>query len=314
VAAALVACAASPGNTAGQATAGNGFPVTLTDANGQVTVPAAPVRVAALDESYVDAAIALETPVVAYTDYRAVAGGLPAYLGAGAAKYASSAVSIGAITKPDLEKLVTLRPDLIVSAQVRHADIHSQLAAIAPTVFSVTTGPTWKQNIRLLATALGKTALGEQKIGAYEARAKRVGDAIKAKLGRTPTISVVRFAGEPTVRVYTPNSFVGIVLADAGLAQSAASQTSNPTNIANNLSQELIPQIDADHIFVASFADPKGVAAQVQGTFEANPLWARLAGPRTTVDDETWMTAVGLQGAEKILDGLATAFGVPNQA
>jgi len=277
---------------------------------GTVAIPAAPQRVAALDESYVDAAIALDTNVVAYTDYRGVHGGLPAYLGPDARRYAASAVDLGPLTSPDLEKLVASRPDLIVSAKVRHAQIYGQLTRIAPTVFSVTTGPTWQANIRLLATALGKTTLAERKLADYHARARRIGDEIRAKLGHNPTVSTVRFAGEQTVRLYSQNSFSGSVITDTGLALSAASRTSDPTSIDNDISAERILDLDADHIFVSVYDDPQGTARRVQQQFAANPLWDRLSGARTTVDDLTWMTAVGLQGANRILDDLARTFGV----
>ena len=197
----LSACGA-PADTPA-APAEGGFPITITDAMGQVTVPKQPVRVAALDASYVDAAIALETPVIAYTAYRGIADELPSYLGPDAQKYGAEAQSVGTLADPNLEKLATLAPDLIVSAKVRHEGAHPRLTSIAPTVFSETTGPTWKENIRLLGRAVGKTALAEQKIGAYEDRARRIGDAVRAKLGHNPTISVVRFAGEPTVRLYS---------------------------------------------------------------------------------------------------------------
>ena len=277
---------------------------------GAVTIPAAPRRVAALDESYVDAAIALDTNVVAYTDYRGVHGGLPAYLGTDARRYAADAVDLGPLTSPDLEKLVASRPDLIVSAKVRHAQIYGQLTRIAPTVFSATTGPTWQANIRLLAAALGKTTLAERKLADYHARARRIGDEIRAKLGRNPTVSIVRFAGEQTVRLYSQNSFSGSVITDTGLTLSAASRTSDPTSIDNDISAERILDLDADHIFVSVYDDPQGTARRVERQFAGNPLWDRLSGARTTVDDLTWMTAVGLQGANRILDDLARTFGV----
>lgn len=62
---------------------------------------------------------------------------------------------------------------------------------------SETTGPTWKDNLRLQAEALGQEELVEKEIGAYEAAAKATGAAINAKAGN-PTISVVRFLDGPT--------------------------------------------------------------------------------------------------------------------
>ncbi|MGI5125473.1 ABC transporter substrate-binding protein [Pseudonocardia sp. CA-107938] len=306
--AALAACGAAPSG-AGQPAAA-GFPVTLTDVYGQVTVPKQPVRVAALDQSYVDATIALETPVVAFTSYRGVGDELPAYLGADVAKYAAGAKSVGTLSAPNLEMIAAAQPDLIVSAKVRHGDQHERLVGIAPTVFSESTGPTWKENIRLLGKALGKSALADQKIAAYEQRAKRIGDAVRAKLGRNPTVSLVRFAGEPTVRLYSKTSFPGTVLTDAGFALNATASAVPAGKISADVSQENLLQLDADHLFLSTARDENGASAAQKAASAANPLWNRLTGEKTDVQDLTWLTAVGLQGAGAILDDVAKTFGV----
>lgn len=46
-------------------------------------------------------------------------------------------------------------------------------------MLSETTGPAWKDNIRLEAKALGQEDLAEREISAYEAAAKATGVAIK---------------------------------------------------------------------------------------------------------------------------------------
>jgi iron complex transport system substrate-binding protein len=308
---ALLAAAACGSSTSAPAASGSGgFPITLTDAMGQVTIAKQPVRVAALDASFVDAAIALEAPIVAYTAYRGITGTLPTYLGPDAQKYGKDAQPVGELANPSLEKIAALQPDLIVSAKVRHENVYPQLKGIAPTVFSETTGPTWKDNIRLLGTALGRPEMAEQKIKAYEQRAHRIGDAVRAKLGRNPSVSIVRFAGEPTVRLYSATSYSGIVIADTGFTLNPTATAVQPGKISADLSQERISDLDADYLFVATWRDEKGDSAKQQTTFQANPLWGKLTGKIQNVDDLTWMTAVGLQGANVILDDIAATFGV----
>lgn len=308
LAAVLAACGSAP--TGPDTSAASGFPVALTDVYGQVTIPKQPVRVAALDQSYVDATIALETQVVAFTSYRGIGNELPPYLGADIAKYAGQAKTVGTLQAPSLEIVAAQQPDLIVSAKVRHGEQHDRLAGIAPTVFSETTGPTWKQNIRLLGTALGKSALAEQKITAYQERAKRIGDAVRTKLGRNPTVSLVRFTGEPTVRLYSTTSFPGTVLTDAGFALNATALAVPAGKISADVSQENLQQLDADYLFLSTASDETGASAAQKSATAANPLWARIAGQKTDVQDLTWLTAVGLQGANAILDDVAKAFGV----
>lgn len=111
------------------------------------------------------------------------------------------------------------------------------------------------------------------------------------------------------MRLYVENSYSGIVLKDAGFPRPEGQPTTTDT-IAVNISEERIADLDADQIFVATYPDDKGDARKIQAKFEANPLWSRLKGERHEVDDVTWMTACGIQGAHVILDDLAAAFKV----
>ncbi|MDF0529564.1 iron-siderophore ABC transporter substrate-binding protein [Tsukamurella sp. 8F] len=288
----------SPSSTAG------GFPRTVIDATGEVEIPAQPHRVAALDNSYAEAVLMLDTPLIAYTQYHNITDALPGYLGASAKNYGAHAVSVGPIASPDLEQLITLKPDLIVSAKVRHEKIHDKLAKIAPTVMSQTTGPTWKQNITLLAKALGKEQLAAERMHEYEAAAKQVGDAVKAKAGAGTTISVVRFLDGPT-RLYALDSFSGNVLQDAGLARPKPQDVHEFTV---EISEEQIAMADADKIFTTTYGDAGNAA---KSAFARNPLWTPLAPKVVQVSDEEWMTSVSVQGAYRILADIARAFDVP---
>nr|WP_238351513.1 iron-siderophore ABC transporter substrate-binding protein [Kribbella shirazensis] len=283
-----------------------GFGRTIQHAMGTTEIPAKPKRVVALDASYVDATLILDTPVVGYTEYRAIKGSLPDYLGDDRTKYGSEAQPVGTLAEPNLEKIAALNPDLIISAKVRHEKQYEQLSKIAPTIMSETTGATWKENIRMEAKAVGQEELAEQEIAAYEKAAKTVGDAINAKAGN-PTISITRFIDGPT-RLYQKKSFSGIVLKDAGLARP---KSQDVEDFALEISPERIKDADADAIFVTVYADEKGLSAKTAAQFKANPLWKPLAPKVHEVSDVTWMTAVGLQGAWSILTDLAKTFDVP---
>ncbi|MGW0592551.1 ABC transporter substrate-binding protein [Streptosporangium sp. NPDC002607] len=282
------------------------FPRTVKHVMGEATIPAQPKRVVALDQSFVDAVLTLETEVVGFTSYRGIEGELPDYL-TPVLGHAKEATSVGTLEQPSLERILALKPDLIVSAKVRHEALYDKLSQIAPTVFSETTGAIWKENLRLVGQALGKEDLAEQKIKEYQDRAGRIGESIKAKEGKLPTVSVARFAGEPTVRLYVENSYSGLVLKDVGFPRPEDQPTVTDT-IMVPISQENISQLDADHIFVAAYEDP--AVGPVKEKFEANPLWGKLKGAKHDVSDTVWMSAVGTQGAHAILDDLAKIFEV----
>jgi iron complex transport system substrate-binding protein len=280
---------------------------TVKHAMGETVIPAQPKRVVALDQSFVDAVLTLETPVVGYTTYRSIDSTLPDYLGTVATEYGKDATTVGTLEQPSLEKVMALKPDLIVSAKVRHEALYDKLSKIAPTVFSETTGAIWKDNVRLVGQALGKEELAETRIKEYEERAGRIGTAIKEKEGELPTISVVRFAGEDTVRLYVEKSYSGLVLKDVGFPRPEGQPTEKDA-IAVDISQERIAELDADRIFVATYPDP--ATDGPKDTFLKNPLWGKLKGEQHEVSDLTWMSAVGIQGAHAMLDDLAKLFGV----
>jgi iron complex transport system substrate-binding protein len=281
---------------------------TISHAMGETVIPTRPLRVVALDQTFVDAVLTLDTELVGYTTYRAIEGDkLPDYL-APVLDQAANAVPVGSLEEPSLEKIAELEPDLILSAKVRHEKLYDQLSGIAPTVFSETTGALWKDNLRLAAQTLGQEALAEQRIAAYTERATTIGTAIKGSAGELPDISIVRFAGEPTIRLYVENSFSGLVLKDVGFVRPKGQPTATDS-IVVDVSRENIPDLDASHIFVATWADPS--ATEARDKITADPLWNRLAGTKHDVADLTWMSSVGLQGAHAILDDVATFFDVP---
>jgi iron complex transport system substrate-binding protein len=246
--------------------------------------------------------------VLGYTEYRNIRGKLPEYLGDDRTTFGAEAQAVGTLAEPNLEKIAELDPDLIITAKVRHEKLYDQLSAIAPTVMSETTGPTWKDNIRLEAKALGQEELAEKEIAAYEKAAKTVGDAINAKAGN-PTISIVRFVDGPT-RLYQKASFSGIVLKDAGLARPPAQDVED---FALEISAEETLKADATDIFVTTYADEAGVSTKNKGQIQGGALWKKLKGRIHEVQDSLWMTPCSIQGAEYILDDLAKAFEVDPQ-
>jgi iron complex transport system substrate-binding protein len=309
----LAAGCGSAGGREQQATDGDAtqgpFPRTVAHAMGETEIPAQPRTIVALDNTFVDAAYSLGMPVAGFTTFDG-SKELPGYLAEEFPELAAQAEYVGTLEDPNLETIAAMQPDLIISAKVRHEQIYDELSRIAPTVFSETTGVVWKDNLRLLAEATGKQQPADQKISAYEQRAQAIGDAIRNKLGRNPTISIVRFVGGGPVRLYYKSSYAGVVLEDAGLARPPSQDVFDPEKIMTEISEERIPMADADHIFVTVYDDPSGAAREDAQRFRTSPLWGQLSGQIHEVSDTIWMTAVGLQGAQQILDDLAEAFEV----
>ncbi|MQY02161.1 ABC transporter substrate-binding protein [Actinomadura macrotermitis] len=313
VAAGLLAAAVGCGGSdsagkdgAAPAAAGAAFPRTIDHAMGRTELKAEPKRVVALDMTFVDATLALQSKVVGYTTFAAPDEKLPPYFGADAAAYGGDAKPVGMLDEPSLEKIKLLKPDLILSAKVRHEKLYQQLSAIAPTVFTADTGATWKDNLKLVGKALGKEKLADEKIAAYDKRAKAVGDAVRKKKGSNPAVSVVRFVDGPT-RLYKEDTYIGVIVKDLGFDKPADAKG---TGFNADISEEQIKKVDADDIFVTAFPDPQGASRKSKEKYQANPLWKQLKGQVHEVDDITWMIAVGLYGANIVLDDVAKTYGV----
>ncbi|MFC8093339.1 ABC transporter substrate-binding protein [Streptomyces sp. NPDC057301] len=307
----LAACGSSDSaesDTAKAANDGSAFPRTLKTVMGEVKIPSQPKRVVVLDTGELDDVTLLGIdPVGAVAPHFKTSGGFPTYLN-GELK---DTVDVGPLLEPNLEKIASVKPDLILSSKVRHEKVYDKLSAIAPTVFTETTGGVWKENLKVQAEALGLEKEAAAKLKEYETQAKALGEAIRKKDGGTmPTASVVRFIAGPT-RLYQSNSYSGVVLNDIGFQRPRSQVSDDPEVTMKDVSPEEIDQADADLIFVtAADAEDKTQKKQVV----SNPVWKDLPavkdGKVFAVPDETWMSGIGVQAAEEMLKDVAKATGV----
>ncbi|MDS1271238.1 iron-siderophore ABC transporter substrate-binding protein [Lipingzhangella sp. LS1_29] len=310
--AALIGCAVMLATGCGEAgteenTAGDEgeFPRTVDHAMGETTLESEPDTVVALDTALLDAAIALEATVVGRTQY-ADGPELRDYLGQAGETYAGDSDIVGTLEAPDLAEIAALEPDVILSANVRHEDIYDQLSEIAPTVFTETVGAPWKENLELVATALGAEERATQLLADYDERTTELAEEIvAANGGAAPTVALGRFAGEPTMRLYGPDSFFGVIQQDLGLPGPPDAPEIPEDQIMAEISQEEILDIDADHIFVAQWQDGSGESAEQADTFTTNPLWGQLTGQQHDVDDRSWVSSTSILGAEAVLDDIS---------
>ena len=306
---AVTGCGSSGGDSTSNASSTSGeaeandsaFPRTISHHQGETEIESQPQRVVALDNSLVEAVVALEVPLVGGIGSYRDQTGFPPYLGDAVA----DTEDVGPLETPNLEAIAALEPDLIVSASVRHEALYDELSAIAPTVFVETTGPIWKDNIRLMGEATATDEKAEELLSEYEDRAAAMGEAINEKEG-DPTVSMVRFLDGPT-RLYANASFSGIVFQDMGLARPADQDVDE---FAVEIGEEEIRKADADHIFVTVFSGGEEAAER----FRSNPLWEELEGVKAgnvhEVEDAIWMTSVSLQGAHLMMDDMAKIFDV----
>ncbi len=272
------------------------FPRTIKHALGSTELKAAPKRVVVLDVGELDNVVSLGMKPVGYAPSEG-SQGIPDYL----KKNAGDPKNIGTINNLNLEAINALHPDLILGSKLRAEKNYKDLAKIAPTVFSIRPGFTWKENYLLNAAALDKTADAKKNLAAYEAKAKKLGEDVGANGAKKPTISMLRYMPQFT-RLYAQQSFIGTILKDAGLPRPANQQVND---LAVEISPENVNKADADWIFTGVYGDPK---ATKQDAAQGNPLWKNLKavkdGHAKNVKDETWFLGLGVTAADSVLDDL----------
>jgi iron complex transport system substrate-binding protein len=305
--AATAACGAAgtTGDAAEEATDATGaFPRTITHAMGETEIPAQPERVVVLDSGELDDVTLLGIePVGAVAPHFKSGGGFPEYLAA----MTENTVDVGPMEEPDLEKIAELAPDLILSSKIRHEAIYEDLSAIAPTVFTETTGVAWKENLAVHAEALGLEDEAAEALSSYETQAAELGAAIETAYGEMPTVSIVRFVAGPT-RLYQKATFSGVILEDVGVARP---ESQDVDDFALEVGPEQIDLADADLLFVTAADVPENTE---QEAAMDNPLWAEMEAVKNgkvfNVADEIWMSGIGIQAARLVLADLADAAGV----
>jgi iron complex transport system substrate-binding protein len=294
----LTACGGSEetGSGAGAtASSDAAFPRTVEHAMGETEIQKRPERVVVLDTGELDSVLSLGvTPVGAVTTD--VSAGFLSYLADGA----EGVERVGTIAEPNLETIAALQPDLILSNKVRHEDLYAQLSQIAPTVFAERVGAVWKDNFTLAAEALGLDDEAATALEEYEQQAAELGVSLGAAAGTT--VSAMRFV-EGTIRVYTPASFIGTVLADVGLDQLEL-PTGEVAAFAE-LSAEELTLADADLLLYSSYGP---VADSGETAVVGGPLWPRLgavqSGGALAVEDDVFFTGIGLTAATLIVENL----------
>ena len=265
-------------------------------AMGETEITGTPERVVVLDTGELDSAMTLGvTPVGAV---EAISGdALPAYLeGTGDIEL------VGTIEEPNLEKIAMLEPDLILSSKLRHEQIYDQLSQIAPTVFTETTGVTWKGNFEVHAEALNRT---DDEAAKVKKEYQNNIDEFQQAIGDTPPeVSVVRFLPGET-RIYQKESFIGTILEDAGLPRPKSQDVDEFAIL--NASAEFIPEMGGDIIFVTAYGPEEDTTKQ---NITSDPLWQELEAVQEglvyEVSDDLWMLGIGYTAANGVMEDLET--------
>lgn len=180
--------------------------------------------------------------------------------------------SVGGADGPHLEKVLKLKPDLILSTS-RLEGIYQQLSYIAPTVALSLPfpPPSWKEQLEELAQILDKEDVSQQLMNDYWQRITELKQALGDRR-HTLKVSIANTSSEYGIWAYGEKHYSGMVLSDIGLQRPLAQQ--GDFFYIENISQEKLSDIDGDVLFFVSWErdEDKKTLEKLQ----QNPLWKQL--------------------------------------
>ena len=180
--------------------------------------------------------------------------------------------SIGDFSAPNLEKILQLKPDLIV-ANSRSEDIYEELLRIAPTVAIDLPfpPPSWKEQLATLAEVLNKEDVNQQLMDDYWQRIDNIQQALGSQREELE-VSVANSSSEYGIWAYGENHFPGEVLNDIGLQRPPAQRGEH--FYIENISKEKLSEIDGDVLFFVSWGREQDAETHIK--LREDPLWQKL--------------------------------------
>lgn len=177
--------------------------------------------------------------------------------------------SIGAVGSLNLEKIVELDPDLIITPQKVTADeTLAALEKIAPTVVGPLFGDALN-NLRMMGDVVGRSYEAEAWLEEFEFNLKAINETLASVVNNGETAMVIQFTQK---NMYTyPVSTFPVVYEYLGL--SVPSKDISELTKSMQLSLEVLPEYDPDYIFVTKVTDEDD--GYIQAIFE-NSVWKQL--------------------------------------
>ncbi|WP_431869622.1 ABC transporter substrate-binding protein [Nocardiopsis eucommiae] len=304
---ALTACGTGGGSPA------EGDTRTVQAANGTVEIPDSPERIAVLWRPTLAALTLLGHDAVGTM-------GTPGEPDQGLAPFLPDDVDGAELTlvtsspvedDVNVEELATAAPDLIIGVSTPNgtqAGMLDTLEAIAPTVLLEWEGTgSWRGHLEEVARILDSEEEAEEVVGAYDTAVERA-RADLAGAGVDPAgteLSLVRLQSDTEIRLETPESFPGQVVADLGFARPDSQLEGEGDTDFVPHSYENLDRADGDAVFVLAGSG----YPDAPSTF-SDGLWASLGAVQEErvyrVDHDFWGSA-NYHGAHRIIEDVTAA-------
>src|SRR5690606_30696829 len=225
----------------------------------------------------------------------AVRGGtdLPGYL----QEHAENVAIVGTTREPNLEAILSQRPDLILAPPGLEKRVYDVLSKMAPTIVpTVPSTAPWQERNAIYVAALGKQDEMQERIKEVEARI----DSLRERIEPGQTFSIVRWNPQGPIAM-SDKLITGQILMALGMKSTELAAGLGERPHSDTLSLEHLGRVDADWLFIATLnqqGEKTLEAAKRQPAF--NRLQAVQRGQAATVDGQYWSSSTGILAALQI--------------
>ncbi|MBY0085188.1 MULTISPECIES: iron-hydroxamate ABC transporter substrate-binding protein [Brevibacillus] len=179
------------------------------------------------------------------------------------------AKSIGEKTQPNLETILSLKPDVILGSSKFPPETVEKMNKIAPTFPVSHISTNWEANLQLLGELTGKQAEAEKALNEYKAGI----ESAKAKLGdgmKDKKVLVIRLR-QGNINIYPEKVFFNPALyTDLGLTAPEEVKAAKAQEI---ISMEKFSQINPDYLFIQFSPDENKDKPNALEDLQNNPIW-----------------------------------------
>lgn len=267
--------------------------ITVQDDKNTITLEKTPTKVVAISLQAIDSLVALGVKPVGVAEQGA--GEKIEYLG----NATDGIPTIGLHTKPNLESIAALQPDLIIIDPETAGSLYPELTKIAPTLqFRSSSVDKTMADLKTIGKALGKEAEADKFVADFAAKRKALTD--KAA-GKTGAKWMAIFGTPDKSGVWLPNSFVGSILEglNAKDAYTGAPDPKYPDFA--YLSLEKITELNPETFFLMSTP-----GKEISKSWSANPAYAATTAVKNgkvyEVNRNLWSRSRGPIAAGKIME------------
>ena len=276
---------------------------------GEIEIPTNPQRIAGLTYAYADHLIALGLKPHSIVTQNGME--FPDYL----KDRMEGVIPLGQVNSFDKEVLLSTNPDLILANQAL-SEHYDQISKIAPTYMTsyFPSSLAWFKNT---AKVLGKEQEAEVIVNDLMDRAKELGERVAASDVAGETVMIFRL-NDKLIQLFAPSvadddSFYSpdMLYDVAGIpSPDYASMGIVMNEVLENISLELLPQINPDHIFLI-LSGGEALNESALKELRDNSLWRNLTAVQNdnvyTVDNTVWIAGFGPVAYNLVLDQVEEA-------